>query len=111
MSRDSTWRSLRRGHVQPDADGPDPGSAGRSAPPQRAGTLVARDDRRWPTAAQAPPLADLPDSHHVARRVAERAVPYAVGHVYRLLHHLGARSADLLEHRVHVFSAEDQPLQ
>ena len=55
--------------------------------------------------------ARLGETEHVAGRVAERAVPHAVGLVDRLLQNLGARRAELLEGRVAVVGGEDQPGQ
>src|SRR3954467_744161 len=56
-------------------------------------------------------LGALVDADLVARRVAERAVPRAVRLVHRLLQHLRAGRADLLERRVDVVGLEDQPGQ
>src|SRR5579864_9528564 len=53
----------------------------------------------------------LGEPEHVARGIAERAVPDAVELVDRLLQHLGPRGADLLERRVAVVGAEDDAAQ
>src|SRR5262245_26605387 len=53
----------------------------------------------------------LRDPDHVARGVAERAVPGTPGLGHGLLEHLGARCPDLLERGVEVVGAEDRDLQ
>src|SRR5436190_9944303 len=53
----------------------------------------------------------LRDANEVARRVAERAVACTPGLRRRLLQHLGARRAHLLERCVEVVGAEDRGLE
>ncbi len=53
----------------------------------------------------------LRDADQVARGVTERAVARAPGLRHRLLQHLGARRADLLERGVEVVGTEDRRLQ
>src|SRR6266436_10166077 len=48
----------------------------------------------------------LLESNHVAGRVAERAVPYAVRLIHGLLQHLATSAPDVLEARIAILGAE-----
>src|ERR1700710_2074551 len=71
-----------------------------------ASDLAVLMDLRW---SGADGSAQFLDADHVARGVAEGAVPDAVGLLGRLLHDLGVVGLDLLEDRVEVAGGQQDP--